>query len=457
VVAPHACGLGGDAFILIHDVKSGKPYLINGSGEAPQAARIGDFEDGLPKAGVRSITVPGAVGAWSEAIRRFGTWSFGDVLAPALRYATEGFAAYEYFVENVRSRQLLLQQNGPAAALFLPNGQPPKAGEVFRQPELASVLHRLIDQGETDFYSGHVADRIVEDLRQIGGLLSNEDFRRHSTLWQEPIAGLFDTYEIFTAPPNSWGTALLMFLRVLEADGEAGTLSRQIDLWQCVYAAAERSIGDPRLTEADARQLLRSDVRITRAAQTVSSGGSDTSCVIVMDETGNSVSLIQSLCAPFGSCVVARGTGIALNNRLTGFNAIPNHPNCIGPNKRPAHTLVPVLVSRKGAVELAMGTPGAAGQSCTLAQVLHKILKGFANLQDAVCMPRWSVSHEGEPILDASLDSNLRSEVLGRFPATKIAPPHSATFGSIKAVARSGDGFIGVAETQRRAAAATAW
>lgn len=464
VVSPHACGLGGDAFLIIHDSRSGRTEVVNGSGAAPAAATPRIFVAGLPHDGPRSLTVPGALAAWNVALKRFGTRTLADLLVPAIGYAAEGFCAYDYLIENIYNRRILLAQNPAASRAFLPGGAPPRRGEIIRQPELAEVLSRVAKYGPEEFYAGDTAAKIVRDLEALGGLLSTADLAAHVSLCQEPLSASVFGCEIATAPPNSWGLAfLLQVLRMQGSDSSgpaAERIRREMNAWRDAMTAAAPAVADPVAVERTARTLLarvcdRSNLHTEPLVVDVPRG-SDTTAINVIDNHGNAVSLIQSVFTPFGSGIVAAGTGVVLNNRLSGFNVVDGHPNCVAPAKRPAHTLIPVLVLNGGAVKMAISTPGAAGQVCTLAQILVRTLSYGEDLADAISAPRWSVGADGGFLFEDEVDEPLRSELLTGDAPIRPAAMGSFTFGSVKAVARDGSSLRAVADA-RRVAAAQAW
>lgn len=290
-------------------------------------------------------------------------------------------------------------------------------------------------------------------------MLSASDLRRHKTLWQEPLVAQAFSYRIATAPPNSWGLALL--LQLMQLDGRASRhapIADEVRAWRSAVSQAENLIADPEQTESISRAMLANPGQSTPViaepfvAAPAAKGG-DTTGVLAMDRQGNAVSLIQSVFNPFGAGILEESTGIILNNRLSGFVLDDGHVNQLAPFKRPAHTLVPAMVLDGASPYMAIATPGATGQGCTLAQVLIRHLKEGMSLPDAISAPRWSVAGNDEIILESSLDEKSKSIALEAIKRAKIVPGGSHTMGSVKAVARDGDGFIGVADYRRSASA----
>jgi len=464
VALPYACGLGGDLYLLYFDAAAGRLHGLNSTGAAPAAADPARFADGLPQAGPLSITVPGMVAGWAEAARRFGTRPLADLLAPAIAAAEDGIPVHRAQHRNTRDRAALLAADPGAARVFLPGGAPLPEGALLRQADCAATLRRIAADGPDGFYRGAVARRIADHVAAAGGILTAADLAAHAPFWQQPIAAPFHGHDIATMPPNSWGLTLLLQLLELAENGAApdgaAFYLAGIAARRNAYRAAARAVGDPALTEDAARALL-ADAIAGRAPAPAGGPrhvpappGGDTSVLVVMDAAGNAVSLIQSVSAPYGSGLVADGTGVVLNNRLRGFNNNPDSPNCVGPGKRPAHTLTPAMVLRDGRAVMAIATPGMAGQTCTLAQVLARLLAHRQPLEAAIAAPRWSVTPAGSPIVEDTMDAAVQAAVAAAVPEVKAAG--SLTFGSVKAVARDGDGLVAAADF-RRVAGAAGW
>ena len=455
VVCPYACSIGGDVYILLYWAKTGELAGLNGSGRGPAQATTATFVNGIPRNGIRSVSVPGAVAGWASAHKRFGTLSWADVVAPAVRLAESGVPVHATLAQNSAERAELLARNPAAHTLF--GGL--NVGGRLVQPELAATLQRIAEHGAAEFYEGETAHRVVRASGDLGGLLAAEDLHSHESLWQQPITAPFRGCEVATMPPNSYGLTLL-FQLLLSTEWAPGATAAEAALHglaarRKAYAAAGPVMADPEDHEAAARALLAEAIagRWTDAFP-VESRDRCTTNVVAMDRWGNAVSLVQSVSAPYGAGVVVPGTGILLNNRMTGFTSEHGRPNTVGPRRRPAHTLIPCLVLRKNRPRIALGTPGAAGQSCTLAQILRRVLIDGKTLAAAIAEPRWSVDLKGQPIYESDMDEGTAAQLRAATPA--FAPKATAwqTFGSVKAVAVEANGFVGVADGRREAAVA---
>jgi gamma-glutamyltranspeptidase/glutathione hydrolase len=450
VVLPYACGLGGDVFALIHDTRSGRTSVLNGSGRAPGATR----PDGeIPRTGPGASTVPGMPRGWQAALERFGTRPLAALLGPAIRLAGEGFPAHRCHVENTAGRAALLARDGAAASIFLPGGKPPDEGSLVRQPDLARTLETMAQGGAAAFYGGPLAAR-------FGAHFTGDDLARQDVVWQEPIGVPYGGTEILTAPPNSWGVAVLLQLLALGEqipDDAARFALAGIAARRLAHGVGRAVVGDPADGDAAARRLLaqwlRDGVpREAEAARVDESVGTDTSNIVVMDAAGNAVSLIQSVSAPYGAGVVVPGTGVLLNNRMGGFGAGANAPAA---GRRPANTLAPILVMKAGAPLAAVGTPGAPGQTCVLAQVLARALAGGEDIAEAVAAPRWSVDLQGRLVVEATMPAEPRARIAAEAGELRAMPEGWQTFGSVKVAMRRGAALAAIAD-QRRCALALA-
>ena len=467
VVCPYACTLGGDVFALVFDAASGKLSGLNGSGLAPAAATAERYAEGIPRTGPLSISVPGMAAGIEDLLMRQGTRPLDSLMGPAIRLAQDGFPAHRQMVQNTLGRAELLAKDAEAARLFLPDGVPHAEGEIVRQPELADTLWQIAERGACAFYQGRLADSLVAGVSAAGGLVDAGDLGRHETLWQESMGVSFAGHHVATMPPNSYGLTLLLQLLDLESRGVAdidpGTAAFTLAGLQSrrrAYATANGLIGDPGILEDKARHRLN---QLVAAGAPLGDGpaGAEardlcTACVVTMDSSGNAVSLIQSISAPFGSGIVAPGTGVLFNNRMPGFSTKPGHPNIVTPGRRPAHTLAPCMVLRNGLPVMSIGTPGTVGQTCTLAQILVRILLRGEDPAAAIAAPRWSVTLDGKPAVEKQMDDGLKAAIGEQESDLKIMPTGWITFGSVKIAQRTENGFRGIADG-RRVAAPAVW
>ncbi len=460
VVCPYATTLGGEVFALVYDPQARTTSGINGTGRAPAATAPGV----PPRNGPRSATVPALLRGLADLLERYGTVPFGRLAEPALALAAEGFTVHPTLAENARERADLLAGDPGASELFLPGGAPLQAGTTFVQSDLAGVLRAVAGGGVDAFYGGELAERFARGCAAVGAVISAQDLAAHESLWQTPLSVPFYGHDVWTMPPNSYGPTLLLQLLDLQAmqigaldPNGAAFIDAGIEARRRAYAAATPWIADPRTSEATGAAFI---------AAAVDRGGYDapgapppeprdrcTTNAIVVDEAGLAVSLVESISAPWGAGVVVPGTGVLLNNRIAGFGRGPG-PNAMAPGKRPANTLAPCMVTRGGALSMSLGTPGTVGQTCTLAQFLARMLACGESAADAAAAPRWSVDFEGRPIVEDTMNAELRDAVLARHPDARVMRSGWISFGSIKLAAVTGAGYEGVADYRRAATTA---
>jgi gamma-glutamyltranspeptidase/glutathione hydrolase len=460
IVSPHECGLGGDLLALIYEARTGKVHVLNACGRSPASATLDAFANGMPQVGARSVSVPGMAGGWEAAVKRFGTRPFGELLSGAIRYAEEGFPAFGDLVENAKEKRSVIEGDTQASRLFLPEGRLLREGELVRQHAAARTLRAMAEHGASAFYRGPVAQAMSSFLLERGGLLTEEDFANFEPLWQNALSADYGAHRICTMPPNSWAAALLLQLAVMDREGvpagEADFVVQGYRTRRTAYQMLEGCIADPEIAGDRARDVVASYIegRAAPAAgeRAESDHGTDTSNVVAVDADGNAVSLLQSVFVPYGSGLVDPATGVLFNNRMRGFNMKAGDPNCVAPRKRPAQTLAPVIALKDGRVWMACSSPGGPGQTGTMAQFFGRVMFRGESVADAVAAPRWSKTLTGDDILEDSAAPDVQAAVQQAEPAVKVSRWASVNFGSIVAVMRDGEGWLGCADTRRHAA-----
>lgn len=412
VVEPAMTGIGGDCFLLYHEASSGRLYGLNGSGYAPARAAPEDLRrrgyTAMPERGILSVTVPGAVHAWATALKRFGTLGLDEILAPAIRYAEEGYAVSPVVAGNWKQAENLLAAWEDSRTTLLVDGEAPRAGTRHRQPALARSLKSIAAQGSDAFYQGEIAEAIVRFSKANDGLLELDDLASYASEWVEPIHTDYRGLRIYELPPNGQGTTPLMMLNILE-NAPLTTLKRlsaeHIHLFTEAFklATAERNrfIGDPRFNEIPLETLLSKAfaarqwgrIQPGRALPAPVPSGlpehRDTVYLTVVDENRNAVSFINSLFHAFGSGRVAGDTGIVLQNRGVGFVLEEDHSNCLAPRKRPLHTIIPAMAYRDDRLVLSFGVMGGQYQAMGHSYVLSNWWDFGLDLQEALDAPRF--------------------------------------------------------------------
>jgi gamma-glutamyltranspeptidase/glutathione hydrolase len=429
VVYPASCGIGGDAFWVIYEPKIREVVAYNGSGRASTALSAAMLRErgltAMPGRGVFSVTVPGAVRSWEDVGRAHGTRGLDELLAPAEAYARDGFAASGVVADYFALNEAMLRLDADAVELFLRRGVP-RAGDVLRNLPLAETLGAIRRRGASALYTGPVADAIASTLRAGGNPMTLDDLAAHSTERTTPLRLAWNGRELYAHPPNSAAGVALIVLGALAADGAASDLDwTHLAIEAIKYALDERDarFAEPSAMPAPIDDLLapaalaalraRIDPRRARDRRSVADRGG-TIAIVAVDEEGRAVSLIESLYQNFGSGVMARGTGIFLQNRGAYFSFEPGHPNELGGGKRPLHTLSPAMLLRDELPELVFGAMGGDGQPQTHVQLLHNIYERGHNVQEAIDAPRFVYGRDSEAAFadSVTVESRMPSDLI---------------------------------------------
>jgi gamma-glutamyltranspeptidase/glutathione hydrolase len=413
VVLPMKCGLGGDAFVVLHDARKREMVAFNGSGVAAAGATADYYRSrghaSMPLDGVHAVSVPGAVGVYEALWRRHGTMDWPELWAPAIRLADEGVAITHYISARINDRAQTLAKFPYSKAQYLPNGRVPAAGERWSAPNLAATL-RLVAKGGADvFYRGEIAEKLLAFLKEEGQTFTADDFAQQQAVTYTPISTPYRGLTVYETAPPSQGFLVLEQLNILEGYdlGKLSPLGAErmhllIEAKKLAFADRNRHAGDPAfvrwplaaLISKEHASIRRKLIDPTRAqwpdGAALPEHDGDTSYFAVADGDGNAISFIHSLSNAFGSCVVAGETGITLNNRAgRGFSLDEKHPNCIAPGRRTMHTLNAYMVNRDGQPWLVGGTPGGDQQAQWNVQAITHIVDHGLSLQDAVDAPRF--------------------------------------------------------------------
>ena len=432
VTEPMMNGMGGDLFLLYWDAKTHRLYGLNASGWAPRGlSREFLAKQGIPsmpRDGIHTVTVPGAVAGWGAAHRRFGRLPWKDLFAPAIAYAEQGYGVPEIIHDFWAESEPKLQKTEEARRVFLPGGKVPAIGDRFRNPDLARALRLVAEQGPGAFYRGEIAQAILKTSAAFGGTLQADDLAESSPEWVEPISTEYRGWKVYELPPNGQGMAALEMLNLMsqfqpDPGGPAGTveLHKKIEAMKLAYADLYRYNADPRFAKVPVAGLLSQDYAAQRAKLidpdqadcNPGAGvppGSDTTYLSVVDRDGNIVSLIQSNYSYFGSGIVVEGMGFVLQNRGALFVLDPKHSNVLQPRKRPFHTIIPAFME-KGDLHMGFGIMGGANQPLAHAQFVSNVVDYGMNIQAALEAPRFTVPG-GSVSCDILIESRVKPEVL---------------------------------------------
>lgn len=471
LVEPESNGIGGDLFALIYIAKEDKLYALNASGWSPKAmtreALRAKGHVVMPELGIDSITVPGAVAGWHAMRERFGKLSFPQILAPAIRYANDGFPVTELIAEDWRNNALKLSRQAYAKQTYLPNGEPLKVGQIFRNPDLAKTYTRIAELGRDGFYKGPVADAIVRLMREEKGLLAAEDLAEFEPEWVEPISTTYRGWTVYEMPPNTQGIAALMMLNILEnfpvkdlGHNTADTLHLFIEAKKLAYADMLEQVGDPKLARIPVQTMLSKQYGKARAAEIDTQKakcvvtpanlahiaqlpGADTIYLTAADKDGNMVSLIQSIYLGFGSGLVAPGTGFVMHNRGGLFTMTEGKANTVGPRKRPLHTIIPGFL-RRGDTKVTFGIMGGWNQAQAHAQFVSNVVDHGFNVQWALEAARFTKrSFDG---CDVELETRVSERAIeglrSRGHLVVTTSPFDSSVGNGQAILRDGHGVL---------------
>ncbi len=413
LVEPASCGIGGDIFAIVWDAKTEKLYGFNGSGRSPKSLDINYFMEkgmkGIPLFGPLAVSTPGAVDGWFMMHEKFGELSMPEVLAPAIQYGRDGFPVSEVIAYEMGTNYQNKVDFPGFAETYLPDGRPPKKGEVFVNENLANTYETIAKEGRDAFYKGDIAKTIDGYMKKHGGFLSYEDLASHTGNWVEPISTNYRGYDVWELPPNGQGTAALQMLNILEGYniremgfGSAEYLHVLTEAKKLAYEDRAKFYADPEFNKIPLEDLLSKEYAEERsklidpnvAARTYPSGDleietGNTTYLTVADKDGNMVSLIQSIYFEFASGMVPDGLGFVLQNRGQMFNVQdPSHANALKPGKRPFHTIIPAFITKDGKPWISFGLMGGAVQPQGHAQIVVNVIDFGMNLQEAGDAPR---------------------------------------------------------------------
>ena len=369
--------------------------------------------DKIPSHGPLPVSVPGAVDGWFELHKRFGALPMTAILAPAIRYAREGFPLTEIIAAAWQRSAPRLEKWAGFRETFMPNGRAPAKGEIFKNPNLANTLEQIANGGRDVFYKGEIAKKIDLFMEEVGGFLSYEDLANHKSDWVEPVSTNYRGYDVWELPPNGQGIAALQILNILEnydiasmGFGSPDYIHRFIEAKKLAFEDRAKFYADPDFNKIPVERLISKEYAASRlklidpkhaathyeADNPVLEEG-DTIYLTVADKSGNMVSLIQSNYRGMGTGLSPANLGFIFQDRGELFNLEEGHFNTYEPKKRPFHTIIPAFVTKDGKPFISFGVMGGPVQPQMHAQVLINLIDFNMNLQEAGDAPR--VVHSG--------------------------------------------------------------
>ncbi|MEM7370130.1 MAG: gamma-glutamyltransferase [Bacteroidota bacterium] len=415
LVEPTGNGIGGDLFAIVWEAKNKKLHGLNASGRSPKALHLQYFKDqgmtSIPLRGHLPVSVPGCVDGWFTLHEKLGKMDMTEILAPAISYAREGFPVSELIAYYIQLSARGFKNWPNFADTYMPNGEAPKKGDIFKNPRLAQTLELLATEGRDAFYKGVIARKIGDHMKEIGGFLSYEDLVAHQSEWVEPVSVNYRGYDVWELPPNGQGIAALQMLNILEGFdvasmgfGSPEYIHTYTEAKKLAYEDRAKYYADPDFSNIPLDRLLskeyaverRSMMNPRRAGRSFPAGKlkeGDTIYMTVADKDGNMVSLIQSNFRGMGSGVVPKDLGFMLQNRGQLFTLENGHANVYEPGKRPFHTIIPAFVTKDGRPFMSFGVMGGSMQPQGHVQILVNMIDFGMNLQEAGDAPR--MNHEG--------------------------------------------------------------
>ena len=472
VTEPMMTGMGGDMFATVWVAKEHRLVAINASGRAgalmTREALLARGRHEMPARGAETVTVPGALAGWDALLKKYGTISLAKALAPAIKYAEEGYPVTPIISRDWTDAEQVLELDSSAKATYMPGGHAPAPGEWFKNPDYARTLREVASGGIKVMYGGALGERIVKRVQELGGFLTLDDLEANKPTWETPISIVFKGYRIWELPPNNQGIATLEMLKILEpydlkAMGlnSAPYLHHLIEAKKLAYADLARYVGDADHLDIPPERMLsdafiaerRSHLDEAHAQAHVDPGpaqtASETIYLTTADSAGNMVSFINSLYDEFGSGIVVPGTGFALQDRGAGFTLEPGLPNTVAPGKRPFHTLIPGFVTKPGANPAADGstdTPymsfglmGGAMQAQGHAQLLLNLFVFGMDIQQAIDAARFRHTQGMKVALEAAIPDSVRAALTAMGHVVSEGP--GGMMGGSQAIIRLPQGY----------------
>ena len=436
VALPNAGNLGGGGFMMVHDAKTGKSVALDFREVAPLKATRnmylddkGNVINGKSLYTHYAVGVPGTVAGMEHALKKWGTMPLDKVIAPSIALAEKGFPVSETLAKILRQEQKNMGKWPTTTEIFWKDGAPLKRGDLLVQKDLAQSMRLIAQQGAKAFYEGAIAQKIAAEMAPHAGAVTLQDLREYKVAEREPVRGTYRGYEVVTMPPpSSGGTHLVQILNMLEqwplaqwGQNSAQTLHHMAESSKLAYADRSEYLGDPDFVKIPLKGLTSKryaeslaktiDPNRARPAKEIKPGqpqpyeSDQTTHYSVVDKAGNAVAVTYTLNTNFGSGIVAKGTGILLNNEMDDFAAKPGVANAYGlvggdanavaAKKRPLSSMTPTLVLKDGKPTLVTGSPGGARIITTVLQTVVNTIDFGNNPAEAAAAPR--VHHQWTP------------------------------------------------------------
>jgi gamma-glutamyltranspeptidase/glutathione hydrolase len=487
---PFASGIGGGGFMVIYLARQKKVTAFNFREKAPAAATpsmfagLGEAEDAARSERGTAVGVPGMLAGWDLALKTYGTKSLAECAARAIEVAENGFPVSPTFSTIDKDEYEKLLRTAGEETVYLNQGIPYEPGDTFRNPDLAGTLRLIGRKGIAAFYTGEIARRIVEAVREKGGAMTLEDLAAYRAKEVRPIEGTYKDCAVFTVPPPaSGGLHVLQLLNVLESwpvrqwgPNSVAYIHHLSETLGYVFADHDRFLGDPDFVEIPLPSLLSKDYAKTIAAKISPDRASasyppssfddrsarmgNTTHLAAMDKDGNIVAQTQSINDFFGTGIVPRGTGFLLNDHMRDFDVDPASPNAPGPGRRPVSNMGPLILFKGGSPRLVLGSPGGTRIFSSLTQIVINVLEFGMDLDTAIESPRFffsSVNGRPRPIsVEPRIPAEIRAALQAMGHEIQVREDYDKYFGGAQALMlfRSPRKIVGAADSRRDGVAA---
>ena len=417
VLDPRMGSIGGNGFATVYIAKSREVRALNFYGSAPEHATLSVYQGKDYSHGALSVPVPSSLKGFETLHRAYGRLPWAKVLEPAIDLAENGFLIRQVMVDDMTEYEKILTEPPSMAKVFRPNGRLPRAGELFRQPDLARTLRAIAKYGADWFYRGQLGARIVNSVQENGGILTARDLANYRAKWVTPISTTYRGYTFYTQPPSSSGIAVLEQLNMLEGDdlqalghNSPAYLHLIGEVIRLAVADRNRYVGDPDFVKvpvdrllsksyaADRRRLIHAEstIPVATAGDAEEAGDKHTTHLNVVDGEGNMVALTQTLGDLFGAGLIPADSGVLLGDEMRHLHLDPNDPSYLEPGKRSRSNESPIIVLKDGKPFMAIGTPGSNGIWQRLVQVIANIVDFGMDVQRAVTEPRMKYGGHAE-------------------------------------------------------------
>lgn len=437
---PTGNGIGGDLFAIVWDGKTGKLHGLNASGRSPHALTLDHFQKlglkKIPSHGPLPVSVPGCVDGWFELHGKFGKLPVATVLAPAIKYAADGFPVSELIAYYWERSVPLLGKYPGFLETYTTNGRAPKKGEIFRNPRLAATLTKIATGGRDAFYKGDIARAIDAYMKQNNGFLSYRDLAEHKSEWVEPVSTDYRGYRVWELPPNGQGIAALQMLNILEGYdfksigfGTPEHIHRFVEAKKLVFEDRARFYADPAFNKIPVEWLISKEyanerrklINPERAANRYDTGNpalkeGDTIYLTTADKDGTIVSLIQSNYRGMGSGMTPGDLGFILQDRGEMFSLEVGQFNSYAPHKRPFHTIIPAFITKDDQPFMSFGVMGGEFQPLGHVQIIMNMIDFGMNIQEAGDAPRIAHTGSSEPTGERMMPDGGMVQLESGFP-----------------------------------------